>query len=178
MKKLNKRHFLPLVLSAALVLGAGTSWAAVGDENDPLISLSYLQQTVLPNILTQVETNTLQQQQQLSADLSAQISQYKTDMQALVSSGSTGSDSYTLVTLSKGQTLYLNVGCEMMLRVGSATVNAATSPALIDIATGDTINNGTALTKNHLYMSTIPDRTLTPTTDTVKLLIRGSYSIV
>ena len=178
MKKLNKRHFLPLALSAALVLGTGTSLAAVGDENDPLISLSYLQQTVLPNILTQVETNTLQQQQQLSADLSAQISQYKTDIQALVSSDSTGSDSYTLVTLSKGQTLYLNVGCEMMLRVGSATVNAATSPALIDVTTGGTINNGTALTKNHLYMSTIPDRTLTPDTDTVKLLMRGSYSIV
>lgn len=177
MKKLKKRHFLPLVLSAALVLGAGTSLAAVGDENDPLITLSYLQQTVLPNILTQVETNTMQKQEQLSADLSAQISQYKTDMQALAGSGSTGSDSYTLVTVTKGQTMYLDVGCEMMLRVGSATVNAATSPALINITTGDTINNGTALTKNHLYMSTIADRTLTPTADTVKLLVRGSYSI-
>ena len=178
MKKLNKRHFLPLALSAALILGAGTSLAAVGDENDPLISLSYLKQIVLPDILTQVETSTAQQQQLLSADLSTQISQYKADMQALVSSGSTGSDSYTLVTLTTGQTMYLNVGCEMMLRVGSATVNAATSPALIDITTGGTINNGTALTKNHLYMSTIADRTLTPTTDTVKLLVRGSYSIV
>ena len=178
MKKLNKRHFLPLVLSAALILGASTSFAAVGDENDPLISLSYLQQTVLPSILTQVETNTLQQKEQLSAELSAQISQYKTDMQALVSSNSSiGSDSYTLVTLSKGETMYLNVGCEMLLRVGSATVNAATSPALINITTGGTLNNGTALTKNHLYMSTIPDRTLTLTTDTVKLLVRGSYSI-
>lgn len=178
MKKLKKRHFLPLALAAALVLGAGTSLAAVGDENDPLITLSYLQQMVLPDILTQVETNTTQQQELLSADLALQIDQYKTDMQALVSSGSTGSDSYTLVTLSAGQTMYLDVGCEILLRVGSATVNAATSPALIDITTGDTINHGTALTKNHLYMSTISDRTLTPTTDTVKLLVRGGYSIV
>ena len=178
MKKLKKRHFLPLALSAVLVLGAGTSLAAVGDENDPLITLSYLQQTVLPDILTQVEANTMQKQEQLTADLSAQITQYKTDMQALVSTGSTGSDSYTLVTLSAGQTMYLDVGCEMMLRVGSATVNAATSPALIDITTGGTINNGTSLTKNHLYMSTISDRTLIPTSDTVKLLVRGSYSVV
>ena len=177
MKKLNKRLFLPLAVSAALILGTGTSLAAVGDENDPLISLSYLRQIILPDILTQVETNTAQQQQQLSADLSAQISQYKTDMQALVGSASTGSDSYTLVTLTKGQTMYLNVGCEMLLRVGSATVHAATAPALIDITTGGTINNGTALTKNHLYMSTIADRTLTPTADTVKLLVRGSYSV-
>ena len=91
MKTLNKRHLLPLALSAALILGAGSSLAAVGDEYDPLISLS---------------------------------------------SDATGSDSYTLVTLSKGQTMYLNVGCELMLRVGSAAVNAATSPALIDITTG------------------------------------------
>ena len=177
MKKLNKRRTLPLILAATLMLGTGASLAAVGDENDPLISLSYLQKIVLPDILTQVETNTKQQQEQLSAELAAQIDQYKTDMQALVSSSSTGNDSYTLVTLSAGQTMYLDVGCEMMLRVGTATVNSATSPALIDITTGDTINNGTSLIKNHLYMSTIPDRTLIPSSDTVKLLVRGGYSI-
>lgn len=177
MMKHNKRRILPLALALSLVMGVGAVFATAGDQSDPLISLSYLQQTVLPDILGQVETSTLEKQSQLSTDLSAQITQYKTDMQALVGSGSTGSDSYTLVTLSKGQTMYLNVGCELLLRVGTATVNAATAPALIDVSTGGTVNNGASLTKNHLYMSTIPDRTLTPTADTVKLLVRGSYSI-
>ena len=63
------------------------------------------------------------------------------------------------------------------LRVGTATAGAATSPALIDISTGGAINNGAALTQNHLYMATIADRTIKPTAADVKLLVRGSYSI-
>ena len=65
----------------------------------------------------------------------------------------------------------------MLLRVGTVKVNANTNPALIDVSTGGTINGGASLTKNHLYMATIPDRTLTPTADTVKLLVRGGYSV-
>ena len=45
------------------------------------------------------------------------------------------------------------------------------------MSAGNTVNNGTSLTKNHLYMSTIAGRTLTPTSGTVKLLIRGGHKI-
>ena len=100
-------------------------------------------------------------------------------MEQLLKAGSaTGSDTYVLITLSKGQSMALDVGCEMMLRVGTVTVNAATSPALIDVTTGGSINSGASLEKNHLYMSTIPDRTLASTTETAKLLVRGGYTIV
>ena len=59
--------------------------------------------------------------------------------------------------MTSGQTMALEVGCEVLLRVGSATVQSNTSPALIDISTGGTVNSGASLTKNHLYMATIPD---------------------
>ena len=177
MKNKNKRRILPLALALTFVLGVGASFAATGNQSDPLISLSYLQQTVLPDILRQVEEKTTQQQSQLGTELAAQITQYKTETQALVGAGSTGSDSYVLVTLTKGQTMYLNLGCEVLLRVGTAKVNADSSPALIDMTSGGTIANGASLAKNHLYLSTIADRTLTPTADTVKLLVRGGYSI-
>ena len=49
--------------------------------------------------------------------------------------------------------------------------------ALVDVSAGNTVNNGTSLTKNHLYMSTIAGRTLSPTSGTVKLLIRGGHKI-
>ena len=177
MKNKNKRRILPLALALTFLLGIGASFADTGDQSDPLISLSYLQQTILPDILRQVEEKTTQQQTQLGTELAAQITQYKTETQALVGSGSTGSDSYVLVTLTKGQTMYLNLGCEVLLRVGTIKVNADSSPALIDMTSGGTIANGASLTKNHLYLSTIADRTLTPTADTVKLLVRGGYSI-
>ena len=70
------------------------------------------------------------------------------------------------------------MGCEVLLRVGTATVRTNdSSAALVDMSAGGTVNNGTSLTKNHLYMSTIAGRTLTPTSGTVKLLIRGGHKI-
>lgn len=174
-----KRRALPALLSLTLLLGTGAALATGGDRSDPLVTLSYLEDTVIPEILSKLKTDTKTLNKDLKSDLANQIDAYEDDMKTLLESGTTvGSDTYVLVTLSAGQTMALDVGCELMLRVGSATINAATSPALIDIATGGTINSGASLEKNHLYMATIPDRTLTPTADTVKLLVRGGYTVI
>ena len=167
-------------LCAALALTTlcgGAALAAAGDQSDPLVTKSYLEQTVIPSVVSQVETKAAARQEELKTTFSAQIEQYKKDVAAMGTSGGGSSASYTLVTLTSGQTMYLDVGCEVMLRVGTVTVNAATTPALIDVSTGGTINGGASLTKNHLYMSTIADRTITPTAGTVKLLVRGGYRV-
>lgn len=174
MKRQPKWIALTTAITMAVLCG-GAALAASGDKNDPLVTTSYLEQTVIPDVVSQVETKMTARQEELSKDLANQIAQYKQDVAG--SSGSGSSASYTLVTLTSGQTLALDVGCEVMLRIGTATVKAATSPALVDISTGGTIENGTSLTKNHLYMSTIADRTITPTAATVKLLVRGGYSV-
>ena len=172
MKKKMKWRLVSGVLVLSLVCGGAA--LAAGDEKDPLVTLSYLQQTVIPSVVAQVEEKAAARQTQLQQDLASQIDQYK----QTASAGGGGSQAgYTLVTLTKGQTMSLEVGCEVLLRIGSLTVNAGTSPALIDLTTGGTINAGASLTQNHLYMSTIADRTLTPTADTVKLLVRGGYTV-
>ena len=79
--------------------------------------------------------------------------------------------------MSDGQVMRLEVGCEVLLRVGGVTVQADSSPALIDLSSGGTVNSGAALTRNHLYLSTIEGRTLTAS-GTVKILVRGGYSIL
>ena len=159
MKKMDKRWTVrlgALALSAAL-LGTGAALATGGDQTDPLVTLSYLNQTAIPQIVKQVEE--------------------KTALKQHPSQGGTASGaSYTLVSLSSGQTMSLGVGCEVLLRVGSASVQADSSPALIDLSSGATVNAGAALTKNHLYMATIEGRTLTASAPDVKLLVRGSYA--
>lgn len=176
MMRRNRRRTL-LCAGLALALCAGAALAATGDQNDPLVTKSYLEQTVIPDVVSQVEAKAAARQTELAKALGDQIEQYKKDVASLGSGGSGSGASYTLVTLTSGQTMHLEVGCEMMLRVGSAVVNAGTSPALIDVSTGGTINAGASLTKNHLYMATIADRTLTPTAATVKLLVRGGYTV-
>ena len=155
---------------AGACLCGGAVLAAGGDESDPLVTLSYLTQTVTPNILKQVDEQAAKRQSELLAQLNTAIAE---------GGGASGgtSASYSVVTLTSGQTLALGVGCEVMLRVGTATLAANTDPGLIDVSTGGTLNNGGALTANHLYMATIPDRTVQAPAATVKLLVRGEYTV-
>ncbi len=84
---------------------------------------------------------------------------------------------FVLVTLNKGQVLNGEIGTEVLLRVGTAQCMAKSSPGLIDTTDASTINDGTALKKNHLYMMTIEDRGVKATASTVKVLVRGSYTV-
>ena len=178
MKKLNKRWTIRLGALAltAVLLGTGAALAAGGDQNDPLVTLSYLNQTAIPQIVKQVEEKTALRQQELERSFAQLLEQYG---QTGTPGGTPGGSGvgYTLVTMTNGQTMSLNVGCEVLLRVGTATVRSDGSPALIDLTSGGTVNSGASLTKNHLYMSTIEGRSLTAGANTVKLLVRGGYSV-
>ena len=123
MKKMDKRWTIRLSALAlsAVLLGTVAALATGGDQTDPLITLSYLNQTAIPQIVQQ--------------------------------------------------------GCELLPRIGTVMVQSNTAPALIDLSAGGTVNSGTALTQNHLYMATIIDRTLTASGGEAKLLVRGSYSV-
>lgn len=161
---------------SAVLLGTVAAFAAGGDQTDPLVTISYLEQTAIPQIVKQVEEQTAARQKELEQELAAQITQYLAQAGSGAGTNSGGSASFTLVSLSGGQVMSLGVGCEILPRIGTVTVQANTSPALIDASTGAAVNSGAALTANHLYMATIEDRTLTASGD-VKLLVRGSYSI-
>ena len=176
MKKPNKRWTIRLGAMAlsAVLLGTVGALATGGDQGDPLVTLSYLNQTAIPQIVKQVEEKTAARQKELEQNFTNQINQYKQQGGQTTPSG--GSASYELVSMTSGQVMSLGVGCEILPRIGTITVKANTTPALIDLSTGGTVNSGAALTKNHLYMSTIEGRTLTAS-GTVKLLVRGGYSV-
>lgn len=152
---------LTLTAFVAAAAGAGTS-------GDPLVTLSYLNNTYYNTIMK---------------DVDGKVSERNTAMESkikdLVKNSSTGGEAgtFTVVTMSRNQVLTGDIGCEVMLRVGTASCVSASAPGLIDTTGGGSINGGTALTKNHLYMMTIEDRGVKATADTVKLLVRGSYTI-
>lgn len=162
-----------LALAAACLCGGAV--LAAGDEEDPLITLSYLTKTVTPEILDQVEENAAERQEDLERELRKAIDDYQEKLNQQQTQ--TGSETYVVVTLAKDQKLELGVGCEVMLRIGSAVVSSNTEPALIDVSSGGSLSNGSGLTANHLYVATIADRYLTATADTVKVLVRGVYTV-
>ena len=146
------------LLCGALLVTAGVA-AGAGTDQDPLVTLSYLNETFMNDVLKRVDEKITQRDQQLAQQ------------------GVGSASSFAVVDLSKGQTLTGAIGCEVMLRVGSAVCVAPSAPGLIDETDGKTLNDGGALVKNHLYMMTIDGRGVKATSDTVKVLVRGSYTI-
>ena len=141
-----------LTLTVAATGGAGTS-------SDPLVTLSYLNEKFLPQGLSDVDKKTASREKELSQKLTEQV---KSETKAFeqkygASGGSSGgtAQSFTVVTLSKGQTLSMGVGCEAMLRTGSGVCVATSNPGLVDETSGASIAGGEALIKNHLYMATL-----------------------
>lgn len=164
---------------ALLCVCAGVALAAgEGSQSDPLITLSYLTQTATPSILSQVDKQTQDYHDQLVDELTQLIQDYSGQMDtALKNVDTKQTASYHVVTLKKGQKLNMEVGCEVMLRIGSAKCVAPASPGLIGITSGQSLNNGGALEVNHLYLATISDRAVQAGGDNTKVLVRGSYTV-
>ena len=161
-----------VVLACALV-AVGAAAFAVGGSDDPLVSVGYLNKVFAPAVYEKVDKAVRDNEAALKAGLDKAIDE------KLQTSGSPGGDSasFQVVTLSRGQTLTGQVGCEVMLRVGTAVCVSDSAPGLIDTTEGTTLNHGGALQTNHLYMVTIATRGVTATADVVKVLARGSYTI-
>ncbi|MBE6956850.1 MAG: hypothetical protein E7450_05315 [Ruminococcaceae bacterium] len=178
-RKMFAVRFGAVALTAACVLAGVVLATEPGTQGDPLITLSYLETTATPAILEQVEGKVDAHEQELANQLNEAIGNYTKQMdQALANQGGqqTGA-SYAVVTLKKDQVLNMDIGCEVMLRIGTAVCVTPSSPGLIDITDGTTLNNEKALVTNHLYMATITGRAVRATANTTKVLVRGGYTI-
>lgn len=148
-----------VILSAALMTAAMA--AEVGSAGDPLVTLSYLNDVFREEILELVDSKIQERDRGLAGG----------------QTGSAYGDTFSVVTLENGQVLTGEIGCEVMLRVGTAVCVASSSPGLIDETSAGTLAGGGALVQNHLYMMTVEGRGVLATAATTKLLVRGSYTI-
>lgn len=159
--RLSRMAALVLVMAALSI----TAFAAdPGSENDPLVTLSYLKETFYTSIMKEVDEKIDARNTQIAAQVSG-------------TSSAAAADTFTVVTLTDGQILKGDIGCEVLLRVGSAVCVSPSSPGLIDETDASILNSSGALVKNHLYMMTIEDRGVKATAATTKLLVRGGYTI-
>ena len=163
-----------IVLAAALVLSvaalAVNAAASAGSEDDPLVTLSYINDVFLPYVTDLFRKDLEEKETNLRETLEERVS-------ALEGAGLGGGGTrYVVETLEKGQTLICQRGAEQMLRIGRATVKAGSTPGLVDTATTGNLNDGEELAVNHLYMVTINDHGIRAE-ETVKILVRGEYTI-
>ena len=166
---MKKRSWLAPLLVVVMIFGAMNMTVSVaaepGSDQDPLVTLSYLNDTFLKTVLEKVDQKIAGRNTEIVKQLGGQAS------------GAESTNTFSVVTLTQGQILTGDIGCEVMLRVGTAACVAPSAPGLIDETSAGTLNNGSALEKNHLYMMTIEGRGVQATAATTKLLVRGTYTV-
>lgn len=157
---MSRKKLLITILCIALGVAALSAavYAAVsyGSSDDPLITKSYLDEVLQPQL-----------EAQFQAELDAALED--------VENGSSGD--FKVLTLTTGQTVTCGVGCEVMLRIGSATAVGSDYPVLVDTTSGESVAGGTAMKANHLYMVTIVNNGFKATSGTTKVLIKGDYTV-
>lgn len=154
---MSKKTVISLIALAVILLAGIGVYAAgnYGTKDDPLITKSYLDAVVKPEL-----------QKQLQTELNDAVNELRG-----------GSGEFTVVTLYNGQTVSCGVGTEIVPRLGSVKANGASAPALIDTTTGNSISAGTVLSANHLYMVSIEGNGITAAADNTKVLISGVYTV-
>ena len=165
-----------IAVFAAIALISGVSimvFAAPGAQDDPVVTLSYLTSVFKAQVANDIKTVELE----LTEKFNSKITSLESQLQSGGTASSPGSaNSFSVVTLSNGQSLTCSVGAEIMLRVGSAT-GFGSAPALVNYTDGATLSSGTALATNNMYLVTLEGNGIKATADTVKVLVRGNYKV-
>lgn len=153
----NKKTALILALAIALSTLIGISAiASPGTDSDPLISLSYINDVLIPQIEEVIDKKF----EQLSAKSNADAGL-----------------SFEIVNMKAGQKLIGNSGCEIILRQGVATIIATQKGGIADATAGVDLANGVGMPSNHLLIIPLDDgRGVNMQTDGI-LMVKGTYKV-
>ena len=175
---MKRKIAIGVVVLLVIVMFSGAVFYALaspGSESDPFITLGFLNDVFGPSMME----NITRAESDLSESFDSRITELESQLQAAIDSSSAmpgEADVFTVVTLSRGQTVTCLVGTEIMLRIGTAT-GTGSEPALVNYTKGETLSAGAALTANHMYLVTIEGNGVRATADLVRVLIRGHYTI-
>ena len=134
--------------------------AAPGAEDDPLISKSYIENNVIPQLKQYVESR-------------------------LAESGAGNSNTqesgtaakFSVVEATSGSEIICAAGTELILRMGSADIIATEKGGIADTTAGFDLGSGTAMPANHMLIVPVSDgRGIKAKTDII-VLIKGGYTV-
>lgn len=154
MKRRKWTHYLAsgiLVLTtlAVAAFAAGTQ----GSQSDPLVTLSYLNEKVVPDILKQVDKKV----EEGTKELREQMKE-------------SGQASFQAVEAAKGKTVTLSAGTQFLLRSGAASC----ADGLTDLTTGEGVWGELSL--NHLYIATGDTQKVT-VAEKATVMVLGGYTV-
>lgn len=139
-----------LILTFSVVL------AEPGGTDDPLVTKSYIESVLIPQIKDYVENK---------------ISEVNSGGQV------TPQSAFKVVEMKTNQEMICDAGAELILRMGKAEIIATQKGGLADTTEGFDLANGTDMPANHLLIVPVSDgRGLRAKSDII-VMVKGSYEI-
>lgn len=156
-------------LGIAVILALGAAGAAgvyagnAGSDQDPLVTLSYVEKRI----------------QEVLTTVTAQIAELKkqTGSQTGNAGAATGTAVFQVVQAEKGSFLYFGGSTEFIVRSGKVTVIATANGGLSDLTDGKDIAMGQAVPANHHMLVPRDDGRGLSILDTTFILVKGPYTI-
>ena len=182
--------------------------AEYGSEEDPLVTLSYINNILSPQVMQKLEQELSDKAQEVSAEIDTKIKAASDELdmkiaayEAAAAEGNISDDLinsiadaviermqkddddetakapvWEVVRLEAGKTVTCSIGCELVLRLGSATCVSSGTTGPINLTDGTVLGPDKQYAVNNLYLVTIEGRGLY-TADGCTVLICGDYVI-
>ncbi len=158
-----------IIIGLAAVMGLGAAGAAgvyagsAGSDQDPLVTLSYVEKRI----------------QEVLTTVTAQIAELKkqTGSQTGTAGTAAGTAVFQVIQAEKGSFVYFGGSTEFIVRSGKVTVIATTNGGLSDLTDGKDIAMGQTVPANHHMLVPRDDGRGLNILDTTFLLIKGPFTI-
>lgn len=135
------------------LMGVAVAAGTQGSQSNPLVTLEYLNEKVIPEIMRQVEEK---------------LTQGTTELRDKLEESEKAS--FQAVEVDKDKTVTLTAGAQFILRSGTASC----ADGLIDLTTGEAVWGELSL--NHLYIAT-GDKVKVTFTEKGSAMALGSYTV-
>lgn len=176
---------LVVLLLCAAILAGGVVVFAAGGSDDPFVSLSYLTQTFLPSLNTQIQSKVEEKTDAVYQPALDELTQ--THNSYLNGSGTstapggnadwTYASALTDLRLKKGDTITLPTGSGVMLLAGRSAVTFS-GGVVVDVTQGQTLLTGSSLTqRHHCLAGENTTAAVSVLSDTAVISVEGYYSI-
>ena len=118
-----------------------------GSNDDPLVTLSYINDVLMPQVKSYVDSK------------------------------SQNNGGFEIVNVKAGQTVIASASTEMILRMGSAQIVATQKGGVADVTQGIDLQNGAVMPSNHLLIIPLDDGRGAQMLSDGIIMIKGSYSL-
>lgn len=156
MKKMKFLKPIVILVLCMLAVGSFAVFSEPGGTDDPVVTKSYIIEKVVPDIKTYVDNKVAS----ISGD----------DVTSMPTT-------FVIVNLKAGEKIVGEAGCELILRMGTASIIATQKGGLADTTAGYDLSNDTAMPSNHLLIIPVADgRGVKATSDAI-VMVKGGYTV-